>query len=309
MRTSAAVAAATLLVAPLIAACGSGSATDGPAPVVASFYPLQYVAERVSGDLADVSGLTSPGVEPHDLELSLRETAELEEAAVVVYLSGLQPAVDEAVEQADPVHVVDAATVVDLLPAPGALGEPAGHDEHDAAADGPADLHLWLDPLRLAEVATAVADALAAADPEHATEYVENERALVSELRLLDTEIAEGLGDCERTTVVVSHNAFGYFAARYGLRLRPISGLSPDAEPSPAHLAQIAGVIRDEGVTTVFTERLASPRLAETLAEELGLRTDVLDPVEGLTEDTADEDYLSLMRANLDALRAANGCS
>lgn len=278
--------AALALLAPLLAACGSGSSAEGTT-VVTSIYPLQFVAEQVAGDHADVVNLTHPGTEPHDLELSVSQTAEVIDADVVVYLSGFQSAVDDAVDQTDSSHVVDAA---------------------DSAHLTDDDPHFWLDPTRLADVAGPVADALSKADPAHADDYAENAAKLEKQLTALDKEIAQGLSDCERDTVVVSHDAFAYFGSRYGLEMEPIAGLSPDAEPSPDHIAQLQELIRSDGITTVFSETLASPKMAETLSSDLGLETGVLDPIEGLGDSTKNEDYFSLMRENLAALQKANGC-
>jgi zinc transport system substrate-binding protein len=298
---------ALVLTAPLVLA-GCGALEEGGGPggprVVASFYPLQYVAQRVAGDHAQVRALTSPGVEPHDLELTVRQTAEVADADLVVYLKGLQPAVDAVVEEQGPEHVVEATQVVELEPLDTEAHAGESDEEH-ADADG--DLHLWLDPERMAEVATEVQARLAEIDPDNAAAFEANTRSLQKDLAALDMEYEEGLADCRLDTVVVSHDAFGYLE-KYGLRFEPIAGLSPDTEPSPAHLAELTELIRKEGVTTVFSETLASPAMAETLAKEVGLETSVLDPVEGLADETADEDYLSLMRANLEALQAANGC-
>jgi zinc transport system substrate-binding protein len=166
-----------------------------------------------------------------------------------------------------------------------------------------------MDPTRLAAVAAAFEEQLADADPDNAATYADNLAALRSDLEELDTELMTGLEDCAIDTVVVSHEAFGYFGERYGLDMHAINGLSPDAEPSPAHLRELADLIREEGITTVFSETLATTALADTLASELDLETGVLDPIEGLGEATAEEDYLSLMRSNLSALQQANDCS
>ena len=285
------------------AALGDDSSASGRT-VVSAFYPLQYVAERVAGDLADVENLTEPGGEPHDLSLSVRQTAEVAEADLVVYLAGFQGAVDEAVEQTAEGEVVEAGAAVDLEPASG------GHEHTDEHGhdDGDLDPHFWLDPLRMAELGDAVAGALAAVDPGNADTYEANAADLRTDLEALDAAYAEGLADCQRHTIVVSHDAFGYLA-KYGLAMEPIAGLSPDAEPTPADLAHLQEVIEHDGITTVFSERLASPALTETLADDLGIEIAVLDPVEGLTDETAGEDYLSLMAANLTALPRANGCS
>ena len=275
-----------LLVAPL-SACATGG-PDGEPQVVASFYPLQNVAQRVAGDHADVVGLTSPGVEPHDLELRPRQVASLSQAAVVLVEKGLQPAVDDAIRNDRPAHLVDAAAVVDLR-----------------RGDGGTDPHFWLDPTLLGEVADAFGQEMAAADPPHAVDYRARAASLVHDLTALDGEIRAGLATCRTRDLVVSHDAFGYFGRRYGLEVHAIAGLSPDAEPSAKHLAELGDLAREKGVTTVFNETLASPRLADTLASDLGLRTAVLDPVEGLTASDRGDDYLSLMRRNLTELQEA----
>lgn len=291
-----------LIAALLLAGCAGPFPERGPGTkVAASFYPLEYVTERVAGNHAEVVNLTSPGFEPHDAELTARQTADVAGADLVVYEKGLQPAVDDAVEQNGPDRVIDVTDVVDLEP----HGADAGHEEH--GSDGNVDPHFWLDPQRMVKVADAVRRQMSEIDPPNAASYDRNYEALRADLDALDRAYTRGLADCEVDTVVVSHDAFGYLA-RYGLHFESISGLSPDAEPSPAHLAELAGLIRRDHIDTVFSESLASPAMADTLARDLGLRTAVLDPVEGLTRSTADQDYLSLMRANLEALRAANGC-
>jgi zinc transport system substrate-binding protein len=269
----------------------AGSSEDG-VQVTAAFYPLQYAAERVAGDLAEVTNLTQPGKEPHDLELTVRETAEIASADLVLHEDGFQAAVDAGVEQNAEGEVLDVSSVVDL---------------EDAGDSDDADPHFWQDPLRMAELGDAIADRLSTIDPDHADDYAANAADLRSDLEALDTAYADGLAGCERDTVVVSHDAFGYLG-KYGLHIASVAGLSPEAEPTPADLGDLQELIRDDGITTVFSERLVSPELTETLADDLGITTEILDPIEGLSDDTADEDYLSLMQENLDALRAANGC-
>ncbi|HQR25570.1 MAG TPA: metal ABC transporter substrate-binding protein [Nocardioides sp.] len=291
---------AALAVLPL-AGCGTAAPEQSGRPeVAAAFYPLAFVASRVAGDHADVVNLTRPGGEPHDLELTFTETVTVADADLVVLLGGFQPSVDETAANVAQGRVLDAASVVDLEPVHTSAG-----DEHD---HGDLDPHFWQDPLRMAALADAVADQLAAIDPAHRDDYLANARRLDADLAALDAEYRSGLADCELDTVVVSHDAFGYLA-RYGLHFEAINELSPDAEPSPADLARLHELARDEGITTIFSESLASPELADTLAGELGVTTAVLDPVEGLSDATADEDYLSLMRTNLAALEEANRCS
>lgn len=285
------IALVLALSLPLLAGCGGTSASSGSGSgttVVTSFYPLQYVAQRVAGDRADVTNLTQPGREPHDLELTVRQTAEVSDADVVLYEKGFQTAVDDAVVQSRPKHVVDAAT------AAGLTGD---------------DPHFWLDPTKLSKVTAAFETQLAAVDPAHADEYAANAKSLEGDLAALDRSMRRGLADCRIDTIVVSHDAFGYLGRRYGLTVVGINGLSPDAEPSPAHIRELQDLIRDDGITTVFSEELASRAFADSLAGDLGIKTAVLDPIEGLSDATANQDYLSLMRRNLSTLQRANGCT
>jgi zinc transport system substrate-binding protein len=277
-------------------------ADDDERRAVAAFYPLAWVTEQVAGDQWAVTNLTAPGGEPHDLALTIEATAELADGDLVVYLSDFQPAVDDAIDANASGETLDAADVVDLLPL-----DDHDHAGEDGHAHGEADPHFWQDPERMATLAQAVADRLSSLDEAGATAYQERAAGVIDELRALEREFSEGLSGCERDVVVVSHDAFGYLE-QYGIHLAPIAGLSPDAEPTPAVLAELSELIETEGLTTVFSERLASPALADSLATDLGLRTDVLDPIEGLTDETAGEDYLSLMRQNLAALQEANGC-
>jgi len=298
MKKTSALAVACLLATSLTACGNDDAAADGKLQIAAGFYPLQYAAQRVAGDLADVESLTQPGQEPHDTSLTVRETAEVADADLVVYELGLQPSVDEAVTSTASGATLDAAAVVHLEPFE------AGDDMEQ---EGDLDPHFWHDPARMADLGDAIADELAGLDPGHADTFHANADALRADLEALDEEYAGGLRGCARDTIVVSHDAFGYLA-KYGLTMAPIAGLSPDAEPTPADLARLHLLIERDGITTVFSERLASPKLSETLASDLGITTAVLDPIEGLTDETADQDYLSLMRSNLGALGKANGC-
>ncbi|RMI12613.1 metal ABC transporter substrate-binding protein [Cellulomonas triticagri] len=296
------VAAAGLALAALAgaAACSPGdSAADGH-EVVAAFYPLQYVAERIGGEHVSVSSLTPPGGESHDLELSPSAVAGLGDADLVVYLSGFQAATDAAVDSTSPAHVVDAAEVAALESGPDGVAPGSG--------SGALDPHFWLDPTRLADVGQQVADALTAIDPEHADEFAAAAADLAADLDALDTELADGLAACRGATLVASHEAFGYLAQRYGLHQVGLSGIDPEVEPSPARLRDVAATVRDEGVQTLYFEVLTSPKVTQTLADELGVATAVLDPIEGLAEGD-DRDYLDIMRDNLDALTTGLTCS
>lgn len=323
-RSAGLLAAGALLLTSGCAALSDDSSASGSdsgkVQVAAAFYPLEFVAERVAGDLADVTGLTKPGVEPHDLELSINQTAALQSADVILIEHGFQPAVDDAVEQDVKGEVVDVEKLVELRPVEEGEDE-HGHEEEAAHEEegqheeegeeahdhGELDPHFWHDPALLADYAADVRDALTEADPDNAETYAANAKSLTEDLTAVDEEFKTGLAQCKIKDVVVSHDAFTYLD-KYGLEFESIAGLTPDAEPNPAQLAEIGEHAKEHGVTTIFSERLVSTALADTLAGDLGLKTAVLDPIEGLSADTEGEDYLSLMRQNLDALKAANGC-
>ena len=304
----------------LTAGCGSGgddtgSGSDG-LTVVAGFYPLEWAAARVGGDRISVSSLTPSGAEPHDLELTPQDVAAVGDADLLVYLDGFQPALDEAAGSEGGDHAWDAGQVADLMAAEeheegeeGEEGEEHAEEDGHEHGDEAIDPHFWLDPTRLASVGYALAERLTELDPDGAATYEENAAALRADLEALDGEMEAGLADCAVDTLVTSHDAFGYLADRYGLEVVGISGLSPSQEPDPSQLAEIATLVRERGVTTVYTETLVDPAVAETVAAEAGVRTAVLDPIEGLTDESAGGDYLAVMRANLATLREGQECS
>lgn len=273
------------------AGCGNGAKTTGSGPrkVVASFYPLAYAAQEIGGPAVAVENLTPAGAEPHDLELTPGDVRDVEQADLVLFLgSGFQPALEHAVADRE-------GRSVDLL---------AGQQtRRGIGADGrPAvDPHVWLDPVRYEGMARRIARALG---------EVSRARSLVARLRALDRVYRNGFARCDRREIVTSHAAFGYLAARYGLRQVPLEGLAPEAEPSPRALERLVDEVRATHATTVFFETLVSPKLARTVAREAGARTAVLDPLEGLTADEQrrGETYFTVMRRNLATLRSALGC-
>jgi len=255
-----------------------------------------------------VANLTQPGAEPHDLELTPRQVASLTTAKLVIYEKGFQPAVDEAVLQSENPEVIDTTTAVPLRPLTVSADEPsrgAGTgDDHMAL-----DPHVWLDPTAMSRIAQVVESKLVIIDPAHAADYAHNTRALEMELRKLDRSFRTGLRHCVRTEFITTHAAFGYLAERYHLTQIGISGLNPDSEPSPARIADVQRIALEYRLTTIFSETLVSPALAQAIAGDLGLRTDVLDPIEGVTTESRGNNYLSIMASNLTALREAGGCS
>lgn len=296
-----------------------GEQDDGDATIVvaAGFYPLAWTAQQVGGEHVSVTNLTRPGQDAHDAELSLANTATLNSAHLVLHSQSFQPAVANSVKANASGAVVEVSEVIDYLPVHRHEDDHEGdHGEHDHGNDhgndhgdhdhGDEDPHFWLDPLLMAQFGDTVAAELAKIAPEHADDFTRAAADLGEQLTALDQEYVNGLASCTRTTVVVSHDAFGYLR-RYGLSFEPVAGLSPGAEPTPAGLRHLADMIEQEEITTIFTETLAPTKLTEQLAADEGVEVAVLDPVEGLVKGK-DEDYFSLMRANLDALRGANQC-
>ncbi|PZH14626.1 zinc ABC transporter substrate-binding protein [Streptomyces sp. NTH33] len=312
LMSGTAVAAATALGLGALSACSSSGAagdSSGKYDVVASFYPMAFLAERIGGSHVHVTSLTQPGQEPHDLEISARQTARLQESDAVLYLKGLQPSVDEAVAQSGIRTKIDAASLTTLREYGGETGDhPEGDDHgHGHEAGGGKDLHVWLDPVKYAEVAEGVGAAFAKADPDHAADYRKNTEALVGKLNDLGTRYETGLRNTRNKVFITTHASFGYLAERYGLTEEAINGLDPESEPSAARVKDLQQTAKADGVTTVFYETLVSDRTAKTLARDAHLRTDVLDPLEGITDTSRGSDYFQVMEANLKALQKALG--
>ena len=325
-------AVAVLALAGSLASCAalspgsdSTAAASGAAPTAAasgaltvstSFYPIQYLAQAIGGEHVAVTSVTPTNVEPHDFELSPKDVTALSASSLVLYVSGFQPSLDDALAQVSGPTVVDLAGSVDLVHHDGveeeheegateAATEAATGAAHDHGAAAALDPHFWLDPVRMQAAAKAVEAALAQADPAHADDYAANLDTLNATLTDLNTSYSTGLGHCERTTFVTSHAAFGYLADRYSLTQASISGVDPESEPSPAELAEVKKVVESTGTTTIFTEELVSPETAQAVAAETGAQTRVLSPIESAPESG---DYAGAMRTNLEELRTALSC-
>ena len=300
----------------ILTGCSSSEdSTDatGKITVVAALYPLELVATSIGGDLVNVVNVTPPGVEPHDLELTPSQIITLDDADLLLYISGFQPALEEAAEQSPP------TASLDILTLPGLNLLDATEDGHDYGAEEVhadeevhsdkemvSDPHVWLDPERLIVVANAVAAKLSEVDPDNAQTYASNAEIFVQELTELDGKFVAGLASCERDLIVTAHAAFGYLADAYGLTQEAIAGLSPESEPTPKRLNEIGKEAKADGTTTIFFETLASPKVAQTLADDLNIEAAVLDPIEGISEG---QTYFSIMESNLEALRKALTCN
>jgi zinc transport system substrate-binding protein len=298
--------------AALAAALALFACNQGPAPppgkllVVASIYPLYEFARQVAGSSAQVVSLVPTGVEPHDWEPSPQDLTRIRDARLFIYNgAGLEPWVAKLTNDRtfSRTLMVRATEGVQLMSA--APSEPSG-----SAHKVPPDPHVWLDPLLAQAMVETIRAALVKVDPTHTPAYAENARGFVAKLQALHEAFQAGLKDCARREVVTSHAAFSYLARRYGLTVVPVMGLAPESEPTPAQLASIVRFAREKKVKYIFFETLVNPRLAETLAHEVGARTLVFNPIEGLTreEQVAGRGYVALMEENLRNLRTALDC-
>jgi zinc transport system substrate-binding protein len=274
-----------------LAACSKDGSSTGDARTVvtAAFYPLAEAARQVGGEDVRVVDLTPAGAEPHDLELTPDKLNAIEDADVALVMGHhFQPSVEDAAK-----HNTHRVVVLDDLHITGK------------------DPHVWLDPVRMSAIVAVVAHALAAAAPSHADTFASRAKAYEAKLSALDADMRAGLATCERTQIVTAHDAFGWLAKRYHLTQYAITGITPDVEPNPQRLDDLAKLVEAKGVTTIFTETLVSPKVAQLLARETGVTTAVLNPLEGLTKKqiNAGASYISVMRENLATLRRALGCA
>jgi zinc transport system substrate-binding protein len=289
------IAGACGLVLVILAACGStGTSTtaSGKAKVVAAFYPVAAAARAVGGDCVAVTNLTPAGAEPHDLELTPADVDEIEDAKVAFVMGdGFQPAVEAAADRRD-------GPTVELL---SKLGAGSSNDPH-----------VWLDPVLYSKIVDRVQRALRRAVPDCAAKIDRDAARYQQTIDVVGRAYASALRNCKRRVVVTAHEAFGHLASRYDLEQQGIAGIAPDQEPDASRLGDLADLVSRRGVTTIFTEELVSPEVADALAREAGgIRTETLNPLEGLTEreQRRGDDWGSVMRANLKKLTAALGCS
>ena len=317
------------LCAAVLALVGCGQTpqeNQGKLQVVTTVYPVYDVVKKVAGDRADVTLLVPPGAEPHDWEPTASDLKKIGQAKVFFYNgAGLEPT-DQILKKeiTRDATVVELSQGLDLLK----LQDDDDHDhDHDHDADhhdedhhdedhhaeghhhhhhGGVDPHVWLDPQNVMKEAAVVADALAKADPAHADAYRANAKKYQDELAALDKDMDAALSSLANKNLVVSHEAFGYLAARYGLTQIGIMGVDADAEPTPDRMAQLVEFIREHDVRTIYSEELVNPRLADAIAAETGAVVRVLNPIEGLTaaQEKAGYDYIKLQRENLTTLTA-----
>lgn len=281
-------------------ASSSPLAESGRVKVVASFYPVAEFARNVGGNLVSVSTITPAGTEPHDYEPTARQVAEMYDADLALYNGS---GVDAWMERLAPELKLQGVPAIEL----------GSSIERIASADGAetmTDPHFWLDPVLAAKEVALIRDTLVTIDAKNAAAYRANADAYLAELSSLDADFASGLAACRLRTLVTSHAAFAYLAERYGFEVISISGISPEQEPSAGRLSEISAIAKAKGVSAIFFETLVSPKLSETIANEIGATTLVFNPLEGLSreETAAGEDYVSVMRANLQNLKIGMVC-
>jgi zinc transport system substrate-binding protein len=299
-----AAAAAIVVVFSGLGSCSSDSAATAPsgAPVIAAaFYPIEELVRSVGGESVDIFTLVPPGQEAHDYEPTAQQVGKLQSAQVVFYLGdGFQPDVEKAVASLpDSVRKIDLLKSVNLLPVTDALQGTEGEVEGEVLTGGN-DPHVWLDPQNMITMAKVVAESL----HTDASSYV-------TQLQELDQSFTDGLAHCRSHVIVTSHRAFEYLAHRYGLRQIPIAGISPTEEPSAKTLEAVANAASANNVTTIYFETGVPADLAKTVADEIGAKTAVLDPLESLSSDQIDSGatYISVMTEDLATLRAGLGCT
>lgn len=274
--------------------------TSNKIQVAASFYPLSFFAQQIGGDKADVVNITPAGAEPHDYEPTAQDIAKIETAKMLVLNGdGLEvwgDAIQQNLNQKNTFLVVAGEALAD----------------QQLTEDGKTiqDPHIWLSPHLAKIMVDRIALGFIAVDPANKDYYQANENVLMGKLNNLDGAYTQGLENCKQKNIITSHAAFGYMARDYGLVQVSIAGLSPDEEPSPQQLARVVKFARANNVTYIFFESLVSPKLSETIATEVGAKTLVLNPIEGLTNDEISEgqSYFTNMEANLTNLKIALQC-
>lgn len=297
----------TALSTVLLTGCASKTvSSDGKLNVVTTFYPMYEFTKQVAGDHANVIALIPAGAEPHDWEPSAKDMKKVKEAGVFVYNGIVEGWAEQALKSAANTKrvVVEASKGIDLME-----GLPEEEEEGHKEADGGKilDPHVWLDPILAQKEVETIFNGLAQADPAHKDDYRKNADVFIGKLKSLDESYRTALKGVKQKDFVTQHAAFGYLAKEYGLTQVPIAGLSPEEEPAPGKMADIIKFAKDNQVKTIFFETLVDPKVAQTIAKEINAKTDVLNPIEGLTDEDKKKnlDYIGVMSNNLEALKKA----
>ncbi len=259
--------------------------TNSNLNVTTSFYPMYFFTSQIGGNKINVVNITPSGTEPHDYDPTPQDIIKIQKSKLLVLNGNVEP-------WANKIKLDLKNNNNQILKA----GE-------DLITNN--DPHIWLSPILAKKESQKIADALTSIDPINSNYYKNNLVNLETELDKIDDNYKAGLANCQTRSFVTSHSAFEYLAKDYGLNQIAIAGLSPDAEPSLSELAKITDFAKKNNVKYIFFEALVSPKLAQTIASEIGAKTLVLDPIEG---QTGNNDYLTLMANNLQNLRIALQC-
>lgn len=304
-----------LLIIPPIIFSGCNTSPEEEKPeeeakvnIVTSIFPISEIAERVGGDKVTVTNITPVGVEPHDYEPTPKEVILLNKADLVILNgAGMESWSEDIVTNLKEKNI----PVLILADHVSSLIEHEESHTEEEHHHGKYDPHFLIDPIIYMEEIDSITQAMIGISPENADYYKENSKTYSEEILELHQTFSSDLSTCTNRTIITNHEAFNYFAKRYGLELIAIAGISPDVEPSSKKLAELANLVEEKGIKYIFTETLVSPKFAQTIAEETGAKTLILNPMEGLTKDEIEEgkDYVIVSKENLSNLKTALECS
>ncbi|VVA43981.1 High-affinity zinc uptake system binding-protein ZnuA [Candidatus Roizmanbacteria bacterium] len=268
--------------------------------VVTSFYPLYFFASEIGGGKADVRNITPAGAEPHDYEPTTQDIVSIEKSKLLILNGSQLEAWGDKVKdnlQNKSVEIIS-------------VGDDLASQQIEEEGKKIRDPHVWLSPPLAKKEIENILKGYLKVDPSNKLYYESNTKKLKSQLAELDDSYKQGLKNCIQRNFVTSHAAFGYLAKAYDLKQIPISGLSPEEEPSSKQLIEVSKFAKDNNVKYIFFESLVSPKLSETVANEIGAKTLVLDPIEGISDSDmkSGKNYLSVMNNNLKNLKIALEC-
>ena len=276
---------------------------NGKIKVMASFYTMYDFAKKIGGNKVEVTNMVPAGTEPHDWEPSTKDLIELEKSNVFIYNgAGMEQWVDDVLESLDTEELtsVEASKGIKLL-------KDNDAHEHDHEHESENDPHVWLDPQNAKYEMNQIKKALIKVDPENKNYYEDNYKKQAAKCDELDQLYKKELAKVSKRELVVAHEAFGYLCHAYDLEQMGIEGLSADDEPDPKQMSEVIEFAKKHKVKTIFFEELVSPKVAKTIAKETGASAKKLDPLEGLSNKRikAGEDYFSVMKQNLSAIKEA----
>ena len=302
----------------VLTACGGPGRLFGGGPkkqtepdavlVAAALYPIAEMVETIGRAYIKVINLTPPGSDAHGVELSAQELELLQEAKITFYLGeNYQPTVQKSIEslQVPAVNLLDSLELHTMT-----SSEHDGHSDSDIHSSSEKDPHVWLDPAYMIDMARVIADNLSQLKPNLADQFASNAATYIDSLEVLGKEIDTRFTQCTSRTLITAHYSFGYFASRAKLDVYSVAEINPDEQLSAKKLEELAALVRDKKVSTIFYEELVSNDLARTLADKAGVTTDTLNPLEGMSQKDLDDgkSYLSVQRDNINKIASALSC-